>query len=511
MLGLLFQMVRMMPYQSVYAKLENRFARLVKLEEAAGFLSWDTATMMPPGGADSRGEQTATLRAIHHDLLTAPEVGDWLDAAETGAAATPGLDPWLMANLREMRRQWVHATAVPSDLVEALSRAESACEMTWRDARAQSDFAAVAPRLAEVLGLARQMARAKADRLGCSPYEALLDQYEPGGSRERIDAVFADLESFLPPFLAEVLERQGDPAVVPVGPFAVDRQRELGVRMMAVLGFDFDRGRLDVSHHPFCGGTQDDVRITTRYDPTDFTSSLMGVLHETGHALYELGLPQEWRYQPVGRARGMSVHESQSLLIEMQASRSREFMAFAAPLMREAFLADGEAWSADNLYRHYTRVRPDYIRVNADEVTYPAHVILRYRLEQALIGGTMEVADLPAAWGEGMRRLLGLTPPDDRLGCLQDIHWYGGSFGYFPTYTLGAMTAAQLFDAARRADNDVVPGLARGDFAPLLAWLRANVHGKGSLLGTDDLLTEATGRPLDAGVFKEHLRRRYLG
>ncbi|MEO5372964.1 MAG: carboxypeptidase M32 [Alphaproteobacteria bacterium] len=499
----------MMPDRDAYAKLEDRFARLEKLGEAIGFLDWDSQTMMPPGGAASRAEQMATLKSIHHDLMTAPEVGEWL-----GLAMAEGMsdgDPWRRANLREMHRQWVSATAVPADLVEALSRAESACEMTWREARSRSDFSVVAPRLAELLGLVRQVARARGERLGCSPYEALLDQFEPDGRCARIDAVFADLESFLPPFLAAVLERQGNPPPVPVGPFPVARQRELGVRLMTALGFDFDHGRLDVSHHPFCGGSRDDVRITTRYDEADFTSSLMGVLHETGHALYELGLPAAWRHQPVGRARGMSLHESQSLLIEMQACRSRAFITFAAPLMRAAFAADGEAWETDALHRHYTRVKPDFIRVDADEVTYPAHVILRYRLEQALVAGTMEVRDLPDAWGQGMRTLLGLTPPDDRLGCLQDIHWYAGAFGYFPTYTLGAMTAAQLFDAACRADPDVMPGLERGDFTPLLGWLRPHVHGMGSLLSTDDLLTQATGRPLDASVFKDHLRRRYHG
>jgi carboxypeptidase Taq len=206
----------------------------------------------------------------------------------------------------------------------------------------------------------------------------------------------------------------------------------------------------------------------------------------------------------------MSLHESQSLLVEMQACRSAAFIAYAAPLMREAFGGDGAAWSDPALLRQYTRVQPGFIRVDADEVTYPAHVILRYRLEQALIADAMPLSALPEAWNEGMRALLGVTPPDDRLGCLQDIHWPSGGWGYFPTYTLGAMTAAQIFDAACRAQPDILPGIARGDFSPLLGWLRTHVHSQGSLLETDALLTQATGRPLDAGVFKAHLRRRYL-
>jgi carboxypeptidase Taq len=234
------------------------------------------------------------------------------------------------------------------------------------------------------------------------------------------------------------------------------------------------------------------------------------VIHETGHALYERGLPPDWRHQPVGQARGMSVHESQSLLMEMQACRSRSFLEFLAPLLRETFSGNGPAWSTDNLYRVYTRVQPDYIRVEADEVTYPAHVILRYRLERALIAGEMTLDDLPAAWNAGMKELLGIVPPSDREGCLQDIHWYDGAWGYFPTYTLGAMAAAQLFDAACRARPEIPAAIGRGDFAPLLAWLRPSVHGHGSRLSTRELLIHATGRPLDPAVFKRHLETRYL-
>jgi carboxypeptidase Taq len=279
---------------------------------------------------------------------------------------------------------------------------------------------------------------------------------------------------------------------------------------MTAAGFDFARGRLDVSPHPFCGGAANDVRVTTRYDVTDFAKSLMAVLHETGHALYELNRPAAWLAQPVGAARGLALHESQSLAVEMQAGRSREFIAYLAPRLAEAFGGEGEAWQPANLYRYYTRVERGLIRVDADEVTYPAHVILRYRLERAMLAGDLPLADLPGAWAEGMAELVGATPPDDRTGCLQDIHWPGGGWGYFPTYTLGAMAAAQLFEAACRDEPDLLPGLARGDFAPLTGWLRTHVHAKGSLQTTDDILTEATGRPLGTAAYKAHLERRYL-
>jgi carboxypeptidase Taq len=492
-----------------YADLERRFARWGSLKEAEGVLHWDMSTMMPKGGAADRADQLAALRVVTHGMITDPALGDLFPQAETERGR---LDPWRQANLREMHLSWRHATALPEKLVEAMSHACTRCEMAWRQSRPAGDFKAVLPHLREVLHLTRETASAKADALGLSPYDALLDLYEPGGRAAEIDVLFADLASFLPGFLEQALARQGGrPAPLPLtGPFPVEKQRALALELMTALGFDFDHGRLDVSLHPFCGGTPGDVRITTRYDEASFMPALMGVLHETGHALYERGLPESWRRQPVGRARGMSLHESQSLLIEMQACRSRAFISFVAPLMRRAFGGDGPAWQVDNLLGHYRRVSRGLIRVDADEVTYPAHVILRYRLERALIAGEMDLADLPTAWNAGMKELLGVVPPDDRDGCMQDIHWYDGAWGYFPTYTLGAMTAAQLFAAARAADPAIEPGIARGDFRPLLAWLRPNVHERGSRDSTDEIVTAATGRPLDTTAFKAHLTARYL-
>ena len=434
---------------SSYKQLEQRFARLGRLRDAQGILHWDRSVMMPAGGAENRAEQLATLDVICHELITDPRVGELLDAA-----GGESLGDWERANVREMRRDWIHATAVDTALVEAQSRASSACEMAWREARPKADYAMVLPFLEEVLRLAIEAGKAKAARFGTSAYDALLDEFEPAARAADIDPVFDDYAGFLPDFLDKVLARQArEPAIIkPRGPFPVERQRELSMRVMQILGFDFHHGRLDVSLHPFTGGASGDQRITTRYSEADFTTALMGTIHETGHALYEQHLPAAWRHQPVGSARGMVVHESQSLLMEMQAARSREFLSFAAPMMREAFGAEAadEAWQAENLFRLYTRVSRSFIRTEADEVTYPAHVILRYRLERALIAGDLPLRDLPGAWNEGLKMLLGVAAPDDRLGCLQDIHWYDGAFGYFPTYTLGAMAAAQLFDAASK-------------------------------------------------------------
>ncbi len=499
-----------------YAALAARFRRSSHLQHVEAIASWDEAAMMPPGGGESRAEALATLRVFLHELQTDPALADLFAAAE-GEQAQGALAPWEAANLREMRRGYLRDTALPGELVQRSSLAESRCEQAWRSLRPRNDWAGMLPLLGEVVAAKREVAAVLGERLRLGPYDALLDGFEPGARSAALDGLFAELRAFLPGFIAGAVERQRREEVVPpVGPFPIERQRWLGLEIGKRVGFDFHHGRLDVSHHPFCGGVPRDVRITTRYDEADFAKSFMAVLHETGHAKYEQHLPAAWLDQPVGRARSMALHESQSLLQEMQVSRSRDFLEFAAPLIRAAFPeAAGRtpaAFSADNLYRHYTRVSPDFIRVEADEVTYPCHVLLRYDLERALIAGTLPLADLPEAWDAGMRSLLGLATGDNhRDGCLQDVHWPAGLFGYFPTYTLGALVAAQLFAAARRALPELSSHLRAGDLAPLNTWLAEAVWSRGSLLETDDLVRTATGAPIGTQAFLTHLQDRYGG
>jgi carboxypeptidase Taq len=393
-----------------------------------------------------------------------------------------------------------------------MTHARAECGHIWRKARPANDWKAVAPALEKLVGYAREAAKAKADVLGLPLYDALIDQYDPGRTSAQIDSLFGELAAELPVILDEVLARQDaapDP-VQPMGDFSTERQRRLGEEVMRVLLFDFHHGRFDVSAHPFSGGATGDRRITTRYDESDFTKALMGTIHETGHSQYESGLPQEWAYQPVGCSRGMTLHESQSLLFEMQAGRSEEFIRFLAPLARAELAGEGDGWEPDNLIRIYQRVRRSLIRVDADEVTYPLHVMLRYRLEKALMEGDLEVADLPAAWNDTMEELIGIRPPHDADGVMQDVHWYEGIFGYFPTYTLGAMTAAQLFAALKQAVPNVLEDVGHGNWEPLLGWLRANVHSQGCRFTPDGLIEHASGAPLTARPFLAHLRARYL-
>jgi len=497
-----------------YATLERHYRRLSHLEHLDAIAGWDEATMMAEGGGAARAEALATLRGIIHTEAAHPSLGEWLSAAEAGAS---GLDAWQRANLREMKRTWVRATAIPGELVEAASLAASRSEQAWRKLRAENDWRSFEPLLREVVARQREVGQALGARLGLDPYDALLDGYEPGMRSAAIAPLFGRLAAFLPAFIPRVLEKQARESVVAApGPFPIARQRELGVSLMGKLGFDFKRGRLDVSHHPFCGGVPEDVRITTRYDDENFAKAMMGVLHETGHAKYEQNLPLSWLSQPVGRARSMAVHESQSLFLEMQVSRSREFSSFVAPHLCEAFpdavAKTPGAFDPDNLYRLATRVKPSLIRVDADEVTYPCHVILRFELERALILGELEVGDVPDAWDQKMQSLLGIsTRGDYRNGCMQDVHWPSGSLGYFPTYTLGAMFAAQLFESAARDLPGLAQAITTGELGPLDAWLRSKVWGQASQLETPELVVHATGRPLDTQSFERHLERRYLG
>ena len=495
---------------TAYKKLEKYFQRLLILQEASEMLQWDAATMMPKSdaAASTRSEQIATLRVVCHEIIINNETSDLLDEAEENN----NLDKWQAANLREMRHMWIHATSVTGDLIEALSKASIKCEIKWRTARSESDYEGIKPTLSEVLRLVKESAKSKSEVLNCSPYEALMDEFTPGLRQATVDPFFSDIEQFLPDFIQRVLEKQAiaKQPIIPDGPFPVEQQQALGKLFMEKLGFNSDQGRLDVSLHPFSGGTPEDLRITTRYNKDDFISGLMGILHETGHALYEKNLPKKWRHQPVGKARGMDIHESQSLLIEMQVCRSKEFLTYATPIMKQIFDKKGLEWNVDNLYKVCTAVKPGLIRVDADEVTYPAHIILRYNIEQALIADEMTLNDLPNAWNEGMSYFFNLKPINHETGCMQDIHWFDGAWGYFPSYTLGAMTAAQLFNSAVKSDPDIVPAISQGNFRPLYKWLTANIHDFGSLYETPDLIKQATGQALDTSKFKQHLTRRYL-
>lgn len=491
---------------SAYQQLTQTFQRLSRFGHLSAIAGWDMQTMMPPAGSQARGEALAELSVLQHQLLTDSRVKTWLEAAQQES-----LNDVEQANLLEMRRAWQQAALLPAALVEAKSLAGSRCEHAWRQQRPANDWQGFAANLKEVVRLSREEAEIRAQAAGCSRYDALLDLYEPGMTSARLDATFGDLIQWLPDLLTRVVEKQAaEPVDKPVGPFPIEAQRQLGLALMKLLGFDFNAGRLDVSAHPFCGGVPDDVRITTRYNQNEFVSAMMGVIHETGHARYEQNLPKTWRGQPVALARSTAVHESQSLFFEMQLARSAPFLQHILPQVI-AQMGDQPALTPANFVRLNQRVKRGFIRVDADEVSYPLHVILRYEIERALIGGDIEVEDIPALWDEKMQRYLGLdTQGNYRDGCMQDIHWTDGAFGYFPTYTLGAMYAAQLFQALKRALPQLETQIAGGELEPIFNWLSQNIWQHGSRFPTAQLITQASGEDLNPLHFRRHLEQRYL-
>ncbi|WIF56424.1 carboxypeptidase M32 [Atlantibacter hermannii] len=489
-----------------YQKLTKTFSRLSRFSHLSAIAGWDMFAMMPPGGSQARSEALAEMSVLCHQILTSPDVAQTLAAAEQ-----EDLNDLERANLREMTRQYQQAALLPEALVEAKSLAGSRCEHAWRTQRPNNDWQGFAENLKEVVKYSREEAALRAAHRGGTRYDALLDIYEPDMTSARLDVLFGDLKNWLPDLLTRATEKQAQKTLIaPQGPFALEQQRELGLDAMKLLGFDFNGGRLDVSAHPFCGGVPEDVRITTRYNENELFSALFGVIHETGHARYEQNLPREWLGQPVALARSTALHESQSLFFEMQLGRSAAFLTRLQPHVVARF-GDQPAFAQDNFIAWNQRVKPGYIRVDADEVSYPAHVVLRYEIERALIEGEIEVEDIPALWDEKMQAWLGLsTEGDYRNGCMQDIHWTDGGFGYFPSYTLGAMYAAQLFHAARQALPTLDRDIASGEFSALFDWLRQNIWQHGSRFTTAQLVTNATGEDLNPHYFRKHLEQRYL-
>ena len=497
-----------MTVNKAYDQLAAIFKKIAILNNTTSLLHWDKAVMMPIGAAKYRAEQLATLKLLTHELINNPKIADLI----LEAGSNSNLSSWQLANLNLMQNQYDHANAVPAGLIAQYSKTTSDCEMVWRQARAENNFKQLEPSLTEVVSLAKEIAQIKADKFGCSKYDALLDQFDRGRKSAEIDQIFTKLELFLPNFINQVMEKQNkDPKLHDIkASFASDLQKQLNLEIMKILGFDFDHGRLDISHHPFCGGSAGDVRITTKYENNNFIFSLMGVIHETGHALYEQNLPQEHIFQPVGHSCGMSIHESQSLLMEMQIGTCKEFIELIQPLICRILNVQGPEFSSQNIYKLVTRVKPSLIRIAADEVTYPLHVILRYRLEQDLINNQIQVKDLPELWNIHFKEKLNIKVTSDADGCMQDIHWPSGSFGYFPTYSLGAMNAAQIFAAAKQNIPDLMTNISKGNLTMLVDWLKKEIFSKASLNNSSELIKQATGQNLNIEIYQNYLKNKYL-
>lgn len=467
---------------------------------------------MPPGGLAHRSNQLAQLAQLVHARSTDPRVHDWLLDCEADASLAG--DPLSAAavNVREWRRDYDRATKLPAELVVELSQTTSRAKAEWAEARKHNDYARFAPWLDQIITLSQRQADCYGWPEDGEPWDALADGYEAGMTAAGVADVFTPLRDKL----VVLIDRLMGSSTPPSNAFnelklPVDQQEALVRRISEAVGFDFNRGRLDTSSHPFCSGTHyADIRLTTRFADDNVNDALGSTLHETGHGLYEQGLPSEHLGTPRGNAVGLSIHESQSRLWENQVGRSRAFWTWCHPLLTEHFGEAVAGLSPDGVYAAANRVSPSLIRVEADEATYNLHIMIRFELERALMKGDLTAADLPTAWNEKYRDYLGVTVPDDARGCLQDIHWSMGALGYFPTYTLGNLYSAQFFEAAQTELGDLHTQFAVGDFAPLLNWLRTHIHAPGMTYTSADLCQHVTGKPLTADPLMRHLEAKLL-
>ncbi len=490
--------------ERTYEQLTARMREVHTLGAVASLLGWDQETYMPKRAAARRAEQQALMRELVHRRFTDDAIGAWLEALpEQEVRARLGDEA--AANVRELRRSYERARKLPSEFVAELTRTCSHAHEAWIEARKQAAFPIFAPHLEKIIALKRQ----EADYVGYEDerYDALLDEYEPGARTREIAPLLEGLREVLVPLVRAATEAGAAQAGEENRRWPREAQERLCRRVAAMMGFDFEAGRLDVSAHPFCSGIDaGDVRLTTRYDERDAASALFGVMHEAGHGLYEQGLDPEQLGMPAGQACSTGMHESQSRLWENQIGRSRPFWEHLFPILRDHFPQACTGLELEDWLKRINRVSPSLIRVEADEVTYNLHILLRFEIERALLEGELTVAQLPAAWNQKMEAYLGLTPPDDAKGVLQDIHWSFGGFGYFPTYSLGNLYAAQIFEALRADVGDLDALLRHGRLLEIRDWLRAKIHRRGMVLRAPALLEEVTGKPPSSEPFERYVR-----
>ncbi len=491
---------------SPYKQLKSIFSRIYHLQNIHRILAWDEAVMMPEYAGKSRAKVMATLSRLEQQMLSRKKIQSFIDLVKNEK-----MDVWNTSNLAWMEKKHKIASAIPLKLIEKMTEASFLSQQAWRKLRPQNNWKDFLPVLEKTFSFVKQIAELKSQVLNLNPYDALIDEHASGFSQQSIDSLFVELKNALPPLIHQItVQQQKEKVQEPVGPFSVNKQKKLCKMIAKALDYKFSRGRLDESHHPFSSGDRSDVRITNRYVEDNFLSAIFGVCHETGHALYEQGLPKKWQFQPVGHVNSMAMHESQSLLIEMEFCRSKEFFDYLTPILQSE-LGHQEAMNADNLHKVITRVKPNLIRVDADEVTYPLHIILRYELEKGLMNGQIKISDLPARWNELMTSYLGISTKDNyKDGIMQDVHWPWGAFGYFPAYTLGRMIAAQLYSTFIKAHPDFSSETKKGNFESLHGWLQKNVYASASSLPTLRLIQNITNEPLSSKYFIDHIKKRYL-
>lgn len=488
-----------------YAKLVDRVKDISRLHAVAQLLGWDQETYMPVSGVQARSEQFALIMGLAHERLVADETRALLDRV-----SAPSGDYVLETNIRETRRVFERAAKIPTELVKQIAETASVAKEAWAKAREESDFKAFKPYLQRLVELKKR--EAECVGYDTEAYDALMDEFEPGAKASEIEVLLRELRQATIALFRRITDapRHPDPGIL-TRRFDMDRQKVWARKLAEALNFDFSSGRVDISVHPFCAtiGGCGDVRMTARYQEDFLPSAIFGTMHETGHALYEQGLLGEHAFTPMGEAVSLSLHESQSRMWENLVGRSRAFWACHWEDLKATFPEVLQDVSLDEFYGAINAVRPSFIRCEGDELTYNLHIILRFEIERALFDGSLNVEDVPGAWNEKLKASLGITPPNDREGCLQDIHWSWGSFGYFHTYTFGNLYAAQFFEQARKDIPGLLDRIAIGDYEPLLLWLRRNIHCHGQRYRANELVELVTGRPLSITPFMDYVTAKF--
>lgn len=495
--------------RATYQLLVDRLEEKSRLEGIMGIMDWDQEVIMPTGASESRAMQLFALAGVIHEKATSPVIGEYIEKLAKSDGSQ--FDEFERGNIREAKRDYDMETRVPKALVQDIAELGSRGHEIWVKAREKNRFKDFAPVLKRFIKLKKQWANfIDPDK---APYDVNIDQSERGATMALLDPIFAKLKTDLIPLIKAIKESRYQPNDSFLkGEFSIESQKKLGKRISRDMGFSFEHGRMDVSVHPFCGGGHPtDVRITTRYRSDNFIESLYGIIHESGHGLYEQGRMEKGRDLPISQALTMGIHESQSLFWERMIAQSRSFCSHYLGAFAKVFPENLKGVSVQAFYEAVNISHPSLIRVEADEVTYPMHVILRYEIEKSLFDGSVTVDELPALWNDKMNEYLGIRPPTDALGVLQDVHWSGGSFGYFPSYTLGAIYACQFFNAMKKQIPDVEQQIEQGNFANIKTWLNKNIHSRGRLYGTDELARRVTGEPLDPRQFVAYLKEKYRG
>lgn len=495
-----------MPDAAPYAQLRDLHRKTATLKSVNDLLNWDQETYMPHAGGAARADQQAVMAELTHKARTDARIGDLLSACESDAGLMKNART--AANIREMRRDYDLATKLPPELVAEIAKVGSQAQEVWKKARADNNFKAFAPWLDKVMALQRRKAECYGFAKGGELYDALLDEYEPDMTAAQVETIFTPLRGRLSDLIGEIAgSRKKVSTKVLASKIPADRQHQFGQFVLKSMGFDLNAGRLDVTTHPFCSGlAPGDTRLTTRYRDEKFTDALYGTMHEMGHGLYEQGLPKDKHFgEPLADAVGLGIHESQSRMWENFVGRSREFWKWALPKAKKTMGGGLATATVDQLYAAVNTATPSYIRVEADEATYNLHIMLRFGLERELIAGDLKVKDLPGEWNRRFKSYLGIDVPDDRRGCLQDVHWSFGLVGYFPTYTLGNLYAAQLWEKINKDLRDLPRQIAKGEFGNLKGWLNKNIHAPGRQYRAAELCEKVTGKPLSADPLLRHL------